>query len=321
MKQGAEKRPGPGVPIVPFSNNRSTRSESVDSAAISAAVSGFKSNSSARDIREIAVDLVDPNPLAPREIYTTVMIRSLADALADQGQHDPIHVITNPDSPGRFIICDGWTRVQACREHGILGGKLLAEIHHNLTTEESAWFGYHQNEGRNQHFDVDRGLFYSKLIAAQQSQTEIAKRANLSKTQISFYLSYGKLPEVVLDVVRDRPERFGATSAWHLAKFFEKSGLPATLNLAQQFAEEGHSVRWLAVQTRLPATPGPTKPAAQIKTVTYANGKYELTDAQCKLDINLENVPPAIRSTFTIEFERLIAMVAARDPSQADAKS
>ncbi len=314
---------GPGVPVREFSNNPSTSSATVKTADVTSVVDGSKiSGQSARDIRELDIDLIDANKLAPREVYTREMIRLLADALADQGQHDPIHVVPNPDAPGRFIICDGWTRVQACREHGVLGGKLLAEIHHSLNLEESAWFGYQQNEGRNQHFDVDRGLFYAKLIEAGQSQTEIARRTNLSKSLMSFYLSYSKLPEPVLDLILDRPERFGATAAYHLAKFFlDNKNLAAILDLAQQFAVEGHSVRWLAAQTKLPVAHQPTRPAPKIKTVIYTNGRYELSEGQCKLDFNLENVPLAMRSTFTIELEKLIAMVAAGDPSQVDNKS
>ena len=322
------RRMGPGVPIQGFSNSPSPSNSSINdttAAGTSVLQTRVRSFDSTRDIRELDIDLIDPNPLAPREVYTNAMIRVMADALTEQGQHDAIHVTPNLDAPGRYIICDGWTRVQACKNHGILGGKLLAEIHHNLTIENSAWFGYQQNEGRNQHFDIDRGLFYSKLLEAGQSPTEIARRANLSKSLMSFYLSFRKLPDSVLDVIRDRPERFGATAAYHLAKFFlDKGNSDAILDLAQQFAQEGHSVRWLAAQTRLPATTEPTtKPAPKIKTVTYSNGRYELSEAQCKLDINLENVPPAMRSTFTIELEKLIAMVAAGDPdpSQADNKS
>jgi ParB family chromosome partitioning protein len=312
------RRMGPGVPIQGFSNSPSPSNSSINdttAAGTSVLQTQVRSFDRTRDIRELDIYLIDPNPLAPREVYTNAMIRSMADALG-QGQHDAIHVIPNLDTPGRYIICDGWTRVQACKKHDILGGKLLAEIHQNLTFQESAWFGYQQNEGRNQHFDVDRGLFYAKLIKSGQSQTEIAKRANLSKTLMSFYLSYDKLPASVLDVIRDRPERFGATAAWHLAKYLDKSGPDAILDLVQQYAEEGHSVRWLAAQTKLPAAHQPTRPAPKIKTVTYANGRYELSDAQCKLDINLENVPPAMRSTFTIELEKLIAMVAEADATK-----
>ena len=319
------RRMGPGVPIQGFSNSPSPSNSSINdttAAGTSVLQTRVRSFDSTRDIRELDIDLIDPNPLAPREVYTNAMIRAMADALTEQGQHDAIHVIPNLDTPGRYIICDGWTRVQACKKHYILGGKLLAEIHHELTVEESAWFGYQQNEGRNQHFDVDRGLFYAKLIEAGQSQTEIARRTNLSKSLMSFYLSYSKLPEPVLDLILDRPERFGATAAYHLAKFFlDNKNLAAILDLAQQFAVEGHSVRWLAAQTKLPVAHQPTRPAPKIKTVIYTNGRYELSEGQCKLDFNLENVPLAMRSTFTIELEKLIAMVAAGDPSQVDNKS
>ena len=180
--------------------------------------------SKGRNLTMIGVHLIDPNPLAPREVYTPEMILNRAEDLRAQGQHDPIHVIPNPDAAGRFIICDGWTRVQACREHKVFD-TLLAEIHTELGMQESAWFGYEQNEGRSQHCDLDRAMFYEKLIAAGESQAEVARRAKVSKTMMSFYRAYAKLPEDVLEIVRLHPHKFGATEAYQLAKLHDKAGI------------------------------------------------------------------------------------------------
>lgn len=103
------RRMGPGVPIQGFSNSPSPSNSSINdtTAAGSVLQTQVRSSDNTRDIREVEIDLIDPNPLAPREVYTNQMIRSMADALTEQGQHDAIHVIPSLDAPGRYIICDG----------------------------------------------------------------------------------------------------------------------------------------------------------------------------------------------------------------------
>ena len=259
-----------------------------------------------RDIREIDVTLIDPNPLAPREVYTSEMILTRAEELRMQGQHDPIHVIPNADVPGRFIICDGWTRVRACREHKVLD-RLLSEVHHDLSLEASAWFGYEQNEGRSQHTDLDRAMFYSKLIQAGETQTEIARRAKLSKTLMSFYLSYSKLPVEVLDVIRQQTGKFSANVAYQIARSFEKSGVRRTLSLALQLSSEEHTIRWLTNQVQLVLTPPEAKQSITAKTIRYSNGLYKQRGDQFDLTIT---VPTDQRESFAEALEKLLSSVA-----------
>lgn len=266
-----------------------------------------------RDIREIDVSLIDSNPLAPREVYTPAMILTRAEELRAQGQHDPIHVIPNPNSAGRYIICDGWTRVQACQEHKVFV-RLLTEIHHDLSLEQSAWFGFEQNEGRTQHTDLDRGMFFSKLVSAGEKQAEIARRAKLSKTQMTFYMSYSKLPTEVLEVVRQNPQKFSANVAYQLTRLFEKSGIERTLSLALQFSEEERPIRWLTTQVQLVIAPPELKPSTTAKTIRYSNGVYKQRGDQFELTIT---VPSEQRETFATELERLLSSVAIEAASEA----
>ena len=189
--------PGPGAPAA-SSTTPEALSSPIERQPQEVPAAAFNSGNG-RNLAMIEVHLIDPNPLAPREVYTPEMILQRAEDLRSQGQHDPIHVIPNPDAAGRFIICDGWTRVQACREHKVFGA-LLAEIHSNLGMQESAWFGYEQNEGRSQHCDLDRAMFYEKLIASGETPAEVARNAEISKTQLTFYRAYSKLPP---DVTQD----------------------------------------------------------------------------------------------------------------------
>ncbi|WP_287365778.1 ParB/RepB/Spo0J family partition protein [Thauera sp.] len=258
-----------------------------------------------RKYQNIAVSLIDANPLAPREIYTPQMIRERAEALRTQGQHDPIHVIPNPDEPNRFIICDGWTRVQACRDHQVMY-ELVAEVHEGMSLEESAWFGYQQNEERQQHCDLDRAMFYERLIATGESAAEVSRRAGISKSQMTFYRSYSRLPSEVMDIIRESPDRFGATVAYHLERLCQNVGKRKAVALAARYAEENRPRSWLIAQVQgLIEVPAPRRPSSA-KQIRFANGFYKQRDDSFEVNIKVD---PAKRDAFAQALEALLATV------------
>jgi ParB family chromosome partitioning protein len=268
----------------------------------------------ARNLQYIGIHLVGPNPLAPREVYTSEMILGRAEDLRAQGQHDPIHVIPNPKEPGRFIICDGWTRVLACREHKVLDA-LLAEVHLELSLEESAWFGYEQNECRSMHCDLDRAMFYEKLIAAGESAAVISRRAKLSKTMMSFYRAYAKLPDDVMELIRLHPGKFGATEAYQLHKVNDKCGQRKAVALAGKYAGEDQTVRWLTNQAQALINPTKHKAKASGKTIHYSNGVYKQRGDSFELSIT---VAPEHSEEFAKGLEQLLNLAAIQDPEPTE---
>ena len=270
---------------------------------------------SGRNLQFIGIHIIDPNPLAPREVYTQEMILCRAEDLRSQGQHDPIHVIPNPDTPGRFIICDGWTRVLACREHKVLDA-LLAEVHLELNLEESAWFGYEQNECRSMHCDLDRAMFYEKLITSGVSAAEISRRAKLSKTMMSFYRSYAKLPEDVMELVLQNPVKFGANVAYQIYKVKDKCGQRKAVALAAKYASEDQTVRWLINQAQALLNPNVTKSIETSKQTRYSNGYYKQRGDLFEVSIA---VPHDKRITFANALEELLDSVVEVLPVATDA--
>ena len=292
------------IPMPKFSNNESDIKENDQLIKVLADVK--------RNVVDIGIHLIDPNPLAPREVYTTAMILQRAEDLRTQGQHDPIHVIPHPNSPGRYIICDGWTRVQACREHKVLDC-LLAEIHSDLSLHDSAWFGYEQNEGRQQHCDLDRAMFYEKLIAAGESAAEISRRAKLSKTMMSFYRAYSKLPEDVLEIIHQYPEKFGANAAYQLQKLNEKCGQKKTVILATKFASEDQPLRWLINQVQGFLNPDPSQSIQISKQIRYSNGYYKQRGDTFEVSIAVSEEQ---RLAFSVALEELLGTVAQAIPQK-----
>lgn len=324
-RPSVEKRLELGVLLPSFSNKSSTATtedsapvttvalpRSVASANLPSANPEESTSPAGRQQIQIPVKLIDPNPLAPREIYTPEMISARAEDLRDQGQHDPIHVIPNPGSPGRYIICDGWTRVQACTTHKVLES-LLAQVH-DLSLTESAWFGYEQNEGRSQHTDFDRATFYEKLIAEGLSPKELVQRAKIPFSTLSMYRAYAKLPDEILQLVRENPTKFGSRVAYGLQRMYDTVGLRRSLALATKFAAEDQPVRWLLNQVQAATSTRPRKTAEPMKHLRFANGFYKQRAEEVELKIA---VPKNKLDEFSQALEALIGTVAVAEPATA----
>lgn len=315
-RKGKERVLAPPMPLPAFrqGTDDNAPAPAAETASASTASSAAATDQAqGRDLRYIPVDLIDPNPLAPREVYTPQMIRDRAEALRDQGQHDPIHVIPNPEAPGRYIICDGWTRVQACIDHKVLG-ELLAQVRPELSLEDAAWFGYQQNEEREQHCDLDRAMFYAKLISSGMSAAEVGRRASKSKAQMARYGYFSKLPDAVLDIVRDAPGKFGSNAAEALYKVFNARGQAKAVALAQRYKDEDQTVRWLVAQAEMAIAPTGHKPKSQAKNWRFGNGYLKQRGDTFDMQVQ---VPADHREAFAEALEQLLATVAVEPADEA----
>jgi ParB family chromosome partitioning protein len=312
MKQRTVSRStGPGMPLMRFSNepHPSKPEANLESA-----------NETGRDIRLIDPKLIDPNPLAPREVYTAAMIAVRAEELKTQGQRDPVHVIPNPSHPDRFIIADGWTRVQACLKHNALD-KLLAEVHLELNLESSAWLGWENNEGRSAHTDIDRGLFFSKMLERGQTAAEIATKAKISESAMTFFKAYAKLPSEVMSIMRESPERFGSLVAYNLLRLTERVGTSAAIELMGKYLKEGHGTRWIVAQVKaLLAPPSPRAASSRHTSLKYQTG-YLKTRPDGRVEVAI-HVAPEKLDEFSKALEALLLTVAVlASPEDAESKS
>ena len=257
-----------------------------------------------RDIRDIALELIDENPYAPREVYAPEVLRDRAESLRANGQYEVIHVIPNPDKPDRFIIADGWTRVTACRVHKVKD-VLAAQVHHDLTPMEAAWLGYEHNESREQHCDLDRAFFFDKMYAQGLTQAEVAKKTGISQTQLSFYTAFRKLPEETLQIVRLNPARFPAYIAQNLSKVARKVSEDKASSLASIFNSNGQSVNWMINQCALLLDKEPrTSQKKKVgKIFRYSNGILRQEGVQFDLSLQIEE---AQQEEFSKALEQLL---------------
>lgn len=200
----------------------------------------------AYEVVYISAHDIDPNRFAPREIYGDNTLQERADSLEANGQRDPIHVIPNPAKPGRFIIGDGWTRVQAVRMRDILNLQLKAIIHTDKSEEEIAWMGYAQNEEREAHTDFDRAKFYQKWRDQGWTWEQISKKTGIPVGSLSQYGNYSKLDVDILHYAKRHPEKVTVNvvnQLWRLVS--AKKSAEAAISLCKTFVDNDESFRWL----------------------------------------------------------------------------
>lgn len=307
------------------------------SQALAPGVAAELPSPAAHAVQYIAVDLIDPNPLAPRAVYTPEMIQARADDLRTQGQHDPIHVTPNPARPGRYIICDGWTRVQACLVHGTLK-TLRAEVHQGLTHVDSAIFGYQQNEGRKQHCDLDRAMFFEKLKGTGLSAVQVSTLTGIPENRLSMYKALAQLPAVVVQQIEKAPELFGYNAGAQLARLCPANvaasdpGVVKAARIAEAFAVGDKTFKWLKaqVETFLAHKPRPVlKTGANFRYPEgFLRGRGDTVQLELHIDqperqaALLEELRTFLRERGIVEFsgatvEQLPVADQGTDPGQA----
>ena len=186
---------------------------------------------------------IDANRFAPREIYSDNTLQSLATSLEKNGQRDPVHVIPNPAKPGRYIIGDGWTRVQAIRMRDILGLQVKAIIHDEFTEEDIAWFGYSQNEEREPHTDYDKACFYMKWRGEGWDWETISHKTGVPVNSLYPYTNYSKLDPDILYYAKNYPKKVTVNVITQLARLIS-ADKPAdqVLSICKSFVEDDASI-------------------------------------------------------------------------------
>ncbi len=313
----ASKKPAPPPLILPAitTPGAGALARSVDAPVASPAPStGLAADSHSRSSANQAYEVVyinaldiDPNRFAPREIYGDNTLQERADSLETNGQRDPIHVIPNPAKPGRYIIGDGWTRVQAVRMRDILNLQLKAIIHTDKSEEEIAWMGYAQNEEREAHTDFDRARFYQKWRDQGWTWEQISKRTGIPVGSLSQYGNYNKLDVDLLHYAKRHPEKVSVNvvnQLWRLVS--AKKSAEAAISLCKKFVDNDESFRWLKEHVdTLTMEQRPDRKSSPVKFQRrYENGHFKQR-SDGKIEI-VGVIPPDKLEQFNETMDKLL---------------
>lgn len=192
-------------------------------------------------IVEVPLNLIDPNPLSPRHIYTTEEVDKIARTMP-QGQDVAAHGYIED---GRVKLIDGGTRFRAAKitDRTTLDVKIEAAPKDKLALFKRA---RELNEQRSDTTALDFALSLRALLneGAVASQRELMDKVEapgggkLSEALISTYIRITRMPDKVQRAMSDSPDTSTVVALYAVSELFPENLSDAELEAKQELAFE-----------------------------------------------------------------------------------
>lgn len=218
-------------------------------------------------IYEIPLDLIDVNPYNARHIYRDERVKEMAITLAADGQLQPgLATMRN----GRYLLAAGHYRYRGAKVAGIPTLKVI--LREEMTDRQLFELSYKENNEREGQSPLDDAISWTKALAdgLYATEADLSEANGISPSMINKTLAILKLPEEVLEEVKQAPNAFGLSVLYELLMFSQCAPLEQTLTLAKQIRQGEISRRDIEQARRAIQEPKQRKPregARQYKIV------------------------------------------------------
>ena len=193
------------------------------------------------ELRELPVDLIEPNPEQPRSTFDSSALDALAGSISSAGLLQPL--IVRPVDGGRFELVAGERRWRAAQKAGL--NKVPAVIR-TSPEDERLQAALIENMVREDLNPVEEARACAALVDDLGiSKEELARRVGRSRAAISNLIRLLDLPDAVLKLLAK-----GDLTEGHGRAILQISDQEARTRLAKRAAKEGWSVRDTEVHTR-----------------------------------------------------------------------
>ena len=202
-------------------------------------------------LREIPVDLIDPNPRQPRRSFDEVKLGELAESIRTRGVLQPI--VVRPLAGGRYELVAGERRLRAAR---IAELDLIPAMLRQADDWERLDLALAENMARQDLNPVEAARACAMLVDdLGLTKEEVGRRVGRSRVAISNLIRLLDLPEEALELM----ER-GALSEGHGRAILLCKDHGARRHLALDARDGGWSVRETERRARLANEDDGTRP-------------------------------------------------------------
>ena len=162
-------------------------------------------------LRQIPLDLLDPNPFQPRVAFPQEGLEELAESIRVRGILQPILARMHPTHPERFYIVAGERRWRAA---GLAGLHEVPAIVREMSDTEAATAALIENLQREDLNPMEEAEGYSRLLdELRVTQEKLAEAVGKSRSHITNALRLLNLPPRVQEEVRKGTLSFGHARA------------------------------------------------------------------------------------------------------------
>jgi ParB family transcriptional regulator, chromosome partitioning protein len=252
--------------------------------------SASQESHTSEEVRELAIDMITPNPEQPRTDITEEGVAELADSITKVGLLQPIIVRAHGEG---YQIIAGERRWRASRLAGLerVPVKVLST---NAT--ESLEIALIENLQRQDLNSIEEARGYRKLLTEyRMTQAELADKVSKSRSTITNALRLLDLPDDVQELVYD-----GKMTAGHARAVLSVPDEAIRMKLAARIVEDGLSVREAENLARLYAAgqteraPRPVTPksfklvARKLRRLLATNVRVKQTKDKGKIEIDFQ---------------------------------
>jgi ParB family chromosome partitioning protein len=178
---------------------------------ISVAPPGAPGTSPPLAMRQIPLDLLDPNPYQPRIEFAAESLEELAASIRVRGILQPILARAHPSEPERFYIIAGERRWRAA---ALAGLHEVPAIVRDMSDADAATAALIENLQREDLNPMEEAEGYNRLLdELELTQEKLAEAVGKSRTQVTNALRLLNLPPAVQSDVRKGTLSFGHARA------------------------------------------------------------------------------------------------------------
>lgn len=197
-------------------------------------VSAEGANESEEELRELAIELIVPNPMQPRQRFDQESLESLAGSLGERGVLQP--VLVRPKPGGTYELVAGERRWRAAR---IAGLQRIPAIVRDREDAQALEVALIENMAREDLNPIDEARACAALVEELGLTREgVGRRVGRSRVAVSNLVRLLDLPDEAIELLQH-----GTLSEGHGRAVLLAEDHAARRRLAQAAAAEGWSVR------------------------------------------------------------------------------
>ena len=201
-----------------------------------------------RDLRQLPVEQITPNPRQPRKEFDEASLVALAGSLGERGVLQP--VLVRPSPGGTYELIAGERRWRAARLAGLETVPALVRTHDDAESLELALI---ENMAREDLNPVEEARACSLLVEELGlTREEIGRRVGRSRVAVSNLLRLLDLPDEALEMLAR-----GDLTEGHGRAILMAQGHDERRRLARAALAEGWNVRRTEAEARAVSTADP----------------------------------------------------------------
>ncbi len=197
-------------------------------------VSSESVNPDGEELRQLAIELIVPNPNQPRREFDAETLEALAGSLGEQGVLQP--VLVRPRADGTYEIVAGERRWRAAQLAGLKAIPALVREREDAAALEVALI---ENMAREDLNPIEEARACAALVEELGlTRKEIGRRVGRSRVAVSNLVRLLDLPDEVIELLRQ-----GELSEGHGRALLLAEDHADRRRLARSAVEQGWSVR------------------------------------------------------------------------------